>query len=212
FAPGDKRILAFYLGTPVGTEELHGFSHDNLPAHMVPHHFVWLEAFPMTANFKVDRKALAVTGKDCVNGRRKQTDSGARDDLDRSLLAVWEKALGITGINIDDDFFRLGGHSLLALQVLTDMHKATGLHFSSTIFFETPTLRALRDSLGDEVARAASVVKLNSVTGDEPVFCLCGVQIYRDLAQQFEHQRPVFGVFAEKEFAIIEASEHLYIS
>ena len=74
------------------------------------------------------------------------------------------------------------------------------------------TLRALRDSLGEQAGRTASVVKLNSATQGEPVFCLCGVQIYRDLAQQFDNRRPVFGVFAEKEFAIIEASQQLHYS
>lgn len=212
FAPGDRRMLAFYLGEEIPTSQLHGFCTKNLPAHMVPHHFIWLAEFPMTANYKVDRKALAAMGKDCVNEQKKKPDATARDDLDRSLIAVWEKALGIGCIGIDDNFFELGGHSLLALQVIGDMHKATGLNFSSTLFFESPTLRALRDSLGEQANRTASVVKLNSASAGEPVFCLCGVQIYRDLAQQFDNQRPVFGVFAEKEFAIIEASQQLHYS
>lgn len=212
FAAGDRRMLAFYLGEEVSTSELHGFCTRNLPAHMVPHHFIWLAEFPMTANYKVDRKALAAMGKDCVNEQKKKPDASARDDLDRSLIAVWEKVLGISGIGIDDNFFELGGHSLLALQVVGEMHKATGLDFSSTVFFEAPTLRALRDSLGDHANRAASVVKLNSAGAGEPVFCLCGVQIYRDFAQQFDNQRPVFGVFAEQEFAIIEASQQLHYS
>lgn len=212
FAPGDRRMLAFYLGDEITTSDLHGFCVHNLPAHMVPHHFIWLTEFPMTANYKVDRKALAAMGKDCVNEQKKKPDASARDDLDRSLIAVWEKALGIGCIGIDDNFFELGGHSLLALQVIGDMHKATGLNFSSTLFFESPTLRALRDSLGEQAGRAASVVKLNTASQGEPFFCLCGVQIYRDLAQQFDNQRPVFGVFAEKEFAIIEASQQLHYS
>lgn len=212
FAPGDRRMLAFYLGEEIATSALHSFCSRNLPAHMVPHHFIWLAEFPMTANYKVDRKALAAMGKDCVNEQKKKPDTSARDDLDRSLIAVWEKALGIGCISIDDNFFELGGHSLLALQVLSEMHKATGLNFSSSLFFESPTLRAMRDSLGEEAGRAASVVKLNSASEGEPVFCLCGVQIYRDLAQQFANQRPVFGVFAETEFAIIEASQQLHYS
>lgn len=212
FAPGDRRMLAFYLGDEITTSDLHGFCTRNLPAHMVPHHFIWLAEFPMTANYKVDRKALAAMGKDCVNEQKKKPDASARDDLDRSLIAVWEKALGIGCIGIDDNFFELGGHSLLALQVISDMHKATGLNFSSSLFFESPTLRALRDSLGEQAGRAASVVKLNTASQGEPVFCLCGVQIYRDLAQQFDNQRPVFGVFAEKEFAIIEAAQQLQYS
>lgn len=212
FAAGDRRMLAFYLGEQSAAAELHSFCNKHLPAHMVPHHFIWLAEFPMTANYKVDRKALAAMGKDSVNEQSKKSGASARDDLDRSLIAVWEKALGVGGIDIDDNFFELGGHSLLALQVISDMHKATGLDFSTTLFFESPTLRAMRDSLSEHASRAASVVKLNTANEGEPVFCLCGVQIYRDLAQQFDNQRPVFGVFAEQEFAIIEASQQLHYS
>ncbi len=205
FGVGDKRMVAFYLGEPLANSEIHAYCSKNLPAHMVPHHFVWLAQFPMTANYKVDRKALAAAGLTSVNEQNKQPEASARDDLDRSLIGVWEKNLGISGVSVDANFFELGGHSLLALQVIADMHKATGLSFSSSVFFESPTIRALRDSLGDQASRAASVVKLNSATTGDPVFCLCGVQIYRDFAQQFGGERPVFGVFAEKEFAIIEA-------
>jgi amino acid adenylation domain len=212
FHAGDKRMLAFYLGEESTAAELQRFCSERLPVHMVPHHFIWLSEFPMTANYKVDRKSLAATGKDRINGQKEKRESDARDDLDRSLLAVWEKALVVKGISIDDNFFELGGHSLLALQVISDMHKATGLTFSSSLFFESPTLRALRDSLGEQANRAASVVKLNNATEGEPVFCLCGVQIYRHLAAQFNNGRPVFGVFAEKEFAIIEATEQLRYS
>lgn len=212
FNAGDTRMLAFYLGSEVAPAELQQLCGQQLPLHMVPHHFIWLAEFPMTANFKVDRKALAAMGVEQVNEQKKKQASGARDDLDRSLLAVWEKTLGINGLGIDDNFFELGGHSLLALQVISDMHKATGLAFSTTLFFELPTVRALRASLGEEVAgAAASVVKLNNATEGEPVFCLCGVQIYRGLASHFD-DRPVFGVFAEKEFAIIEATKHLHYS
>ncbi len=212
FNEGDKRMLAFYLGDEIAATELQRFCSENLPVHMVPHHFIWLPEFPMTANYKVDRKVLAARGKDRINEQKEIRESDARDDLDRSLLAVWEKTLGVNGLSIDDNFFELGGHSLLALQVISEMHKATGLTFSSTMFFESPTLRAMRDSLGEQANRAASVVKLNNATEGEPVFCLCGVQIYRDFASQFNNGRPVFGVFAEQEFAIIEATEQIHYS
>lgn len=210
FNAEDTRLLAFYLGSEVAPADLKLFCRGHLPMYMVPHHFVWLAEFPMTANYKVDRKALVAIGKNSLNEQPQNLPSTTRDDLDRSLVAVWEKALGINGVGIDDNFFELGGHSLLALQVIHDMHKATGLTFSSTLFFEAPTVRALRDSLGEEACRTASVVKLNSAIDGEPVFCLCGVQIYRDLAFQFD--RPVFGVFAAQEFAIIEAARQLRYS
>lgn len=205
FALNDKRLIAFYLGEPMPSTQLQDYCSEHLPAHMVPRYFVRLEQFPMTANLKVDRKVLVNMGTNYLTEQKKQIATNARDDLDLSLIAVWEKHLAVQGIGIDDDFFELGGHSLLALQVLSEMHQRTGLTFSSAAFFEKPTLRALRESLGEDTGGTASVVKLNQATLGEPVFCLCGMQVYRELAQQFGEQQPVFAIFAETEFSMIRA-------
>lgn len=207
FGEQDVRLVAFYLGQITPSSGLVEHCARLLPAHMLPQHIVHLHAFPMTANLKVDRKQLVVEAPKHVNSQSVVGRSNGRDDLDHSLVAVWEKTLGFRGIGIDDSFFDLGGHSLLALQVTRDMRTATGLDFPETILFEAPTIRAARDKMGDQVEQAASVVRLNDTTSGEPVFCLCGVRIYQDLAEQFEDQRPVYGVFAKKEIDFIAAKK-----
>ncbi len=206
FADNDKRLIAFYLGSPIDIETLRSFCVSVLPPHMVPQHFLPLDEFPMTANNKIDRQQLALLGAERVSQQTKKAALGARDDIDRSLIAVWEKALAIKGIDLDDNFFSLGGHSLLALQVAHEMNKATGMTFSAMALFEAPTIRQLRDWVGDQTG-GASVVRLNATSTGDPVFCLCGVEIYQTLADQFTGERPVYGVFAQDEIAFIEAQQ-----
>lgn len=202
---GDVRVLAYYLGEPVPAETLRAFAQSVLPAHMVPQHFSHLAEFPMTANYKVDRKQLAAQGQQWLSNQNRSADAVARDDLDLSLIAVWEKVLGIKGIGLDDNFFAMGGHSLLALKLVEEMRKVSGLELASTALFEHYTIRTLREHAGQESKQAASVVKLNKISelDRDPVFCLCGVQIYQAFADKFEGARPVYGIFAQMELAFI---------
>lgn len=202
----DRRLVAFYSGTETALAELIDCCSAQLPAHFLPQHFVYLERFPLTANLKVDRKYLTENAWSFL-ARSRQGPSEIRDDLDRSIIAVWAKALAVSNIGIDDNFFHMGGHSLLALQVISDMRKATGIDFSDTLIFEAPTIRMLLNLAGEDVHRAASVVHLNQTHCGEPLFCLCGVEIYQALANCFDKKRPVFGVFSKEEIAIIQAQE-----
>ncbi len=202
----DRRLLAFYSGTETALAELIDCCSAQLPAHFLPQHFVYLERFPLTANLKVDRKYLTENALRFM-ARSRQGPSEIRDDLDRSIIAVWQKALAVSNIGIDDNFFHMGGHSLLALQVISDMRKATGIDFSDTLIFEAPTIRTLLNLAGEDVHRAASVVQLNQTYSGEPLFCLCGVEIYQALANCFDKKRPVFGVFSKEEIAIIQAQD-----
>lgn len=206
FGDGDVRLVAWYLGKSVTTSELLNWCRQYLPFHMVPQHFVPLQAFPMTANLKVDRKKLAADAPQQIETMPAEpTFAGCRDDLDTSLVAVWENTLGVRGIGIDDNFFDLGGHSLLALQITNDMRIATGVNFPETILFESPTIRGARGLMGEQAERAAIVVKLNAASAGIPVFCLCGVKIYQELANHFVDRRPVYSVFAKKEIDILDA-------
>ncbi|MCP2871808.1 hypothetical protein NK909_24715, partial [Salmonella enterica subsp. enterica serovar Typhimurium] len=78
-----------------------------LPAHMLPSAIVVLEQLPLTANGKIDRKALpSAPGDDTPDAH-----TGPRTPLQQTLAELWADALGRRSVGIDDDFFALGGHS-----------------------------------------------------------------------------------------------------
>ncbi|ALL77781.1 hypothetical protein AD006_25205 [Pseudonocardia sp. EC080610-09] len=123
-----------------------------LPGHMVPAAIEVLEAFPVTPNGKIDRRALPEpTGLTAATGRAPST----RTEL--ALAAAFREVLGLpvdTELGVDDDFFALGGHSLLATRVVARVGAAAGVRISLRDVFDRPTVAGLADLLGELPATA----------------------------------------------------------
>ncbi len=129
--------------------ELRAFLKDRLPDYMVPAAFVLLDAFPLTANGKVDRRRLPAPEE---TGDRGRPAVAARNATEATLLEIWKSLLGVERIGIDDDFFALGGHSLLATQAVSRVRTAFGRELPLRTFFESPTVAQLAAWIGREEA------------------------------------------------------------
>jgi acyl transferase domain-containing protein/thioesterase domain-containing protein len=169
-----------------------------LPGYQFLRNEHWLDPISDTVS-----RVRTVAAPKNFKGIPSDLESGARHDLDRSLLSVWQHILGIDELTIDDNFFELGGDSVTALKLVKDMHKATGLTLASSILFECPTIRLIVDEGSEGIKKAASVLSLNGVEAGVPLFCLCGVQIYKEFADYFS-DIPVYGMYAEQEIAVIQ--------
>src|SRR4029077_3401320 len=109
-----------------------------LPDYMVPSAFVILEALPLTANGKVDRRALpAPEGRPEVG-----VYVAPRTPTEEALAAIWSEVLKVDRVGIEDNFFELGGHSLLALTLIERMRRQ-GLQADIRALFTSPTLGGL---------------------------------------------------------------------
>src|SRR6185436_12998919 len=126
-----------------------------LPSHMIPHWFIALAAFPLTASGKLDRKALPAPDAESGLGSERPYVA-PRTDLERQLAAIWSELLGVEQVGIHDDFFSLGGHSLLAVQMASQAQRV-GLHLELRQLFEHPTLAALAAALSTGGARAEAM-------------------------------------------------------
>ncbi|MFC0716122.1 condensation domain-containing protein, partial [Cellulomonas biazotea] len=124
--------------------ELRQYLQERLPGYMVPGHYVQLEALPLTANGKVDKKRLpSPAGQELSGGT---VYEGARNETEARLIGIWEEVLGRNGIGIHDNFFDLGGHSLKATRLAGHIHKEFGVKvslrdlFSQTVLVEQAEL------------------------------------------------------------------------
>jgi amino acid adenylation domain-containing protein len=166
-SPGDQRIVAYVV--PAGeqrpdVEQLRRLLKTKLPPFMVPSAFVVLDTFPVTANGKLDRRALP-------------PPDGARPDLARSyvepetpveeaLAEIWRQVLGVDRVGIDDDFFDLGGHSMLAVKMLAQVHDELGLELGLSAVFDHSTIRELAGSLTAELLGDVSDAEVASLLSE----------------------------------------------
>jgi acyl-coenzyme A synthetase/AMP-(fatty) acid ligase len=142
-APGDRRLVAYVAPASASApaSELREYLTTRLPSYMVPSAFVFLDAFPLTPNGKLNRKALPEP-----EGRSQEPDGSyvaPRTPVEEALAGIWCQVLNLKQLGIHDNFFELGGHSLLAIQVISRVRNVSQLEITLGAFFETPTIAGL---------------------------------------------------------------------
>ncbi|UHA72100.1 non-ribosomal peptide synthetase [Paenibacillus sp. 481] len=153
---GDAYLCAYVVTRPndlTQDEELaalRAFARSKLPSYMVPAFFVNLEQLPLTANGKVDRRALAEPDMEQVGaimGVSTYTYTAPATELEVALAELWQQVLGIERVGVLDNFFERGGHSLKAMLLITQCEKVHGIEVPLRLLFERPTIRELAEQL-----------------------------------------------------------------
>ena len=112
-----------------------------LPDYMIPAAFVTLEAFPLTPNGKVDRKALPAPSAVEAPAAPRQVVA-PRNETETKLVEIWKQVLGKDGIGVEDDIFALGGDSILIFQITTRASRA-GIPLTPAQVFRLRNVAAL---------------------------------------------------------------------
>jgi len=115
-----------------------------LPEYMLPSYFVCLDAFPLTANNKIDRRALPEPGETGTSGGVEHTMP--RNEVETKLVEIWQQVLGREHIGIDENFFMIGGDSIKTIQISSRMKRA-GYKVEMRDIFSSPTIRELAPRL-----------------------------------------------------------------
>lgn len=154
--------------------EWHDALRDSLPYYMVPSSFVRLESFPLTANGKVDRKALAAMATAAPAKERKIV--AARDTIETALIGIWQQVLAVDAVSVEDNLFELGGDSLTATKLLSETGKVLGVNIPLHKLFADPTLAGMaqicRAALADNPASGAAKADEPFARSDEVIACL----------------------------------------
>ncbi len=150
---GYKEIAAYLVtGGEVTVSELRRFIAEKLPDYMVPARFLVLDAFPINAGGKVDRKALPDPAEESASLRRGVEHAPPRDEREARLAGAWGKVLGLGEVGIKENFFALGGDSIKALQVAARLREE-GLKLEIRDLFLHPTVEELAPYLKEPSVR-----------------------------------------------------------
>jgi len=142
-APGRKRLVAYVTtcdGRETSGEELRAHLKASLPDYMVPSTFVTLAHMPLTANGKLDRRALPAPSDHAGGSKQYEPPCG---DLETSIASIWETLLQTGRVGRDDNFFDVGGHSMLAMQAAVHIRASLALEMPVRWLFEFPSVRQL---------------------------------------------------------------------
>ncbi len=159
----DNQLVAYVVGSE--GEELRAFLRARLPEPIVPAFFVPLAALPLTANGKVDRRALP--------NPRPAASEPAGADLPRGpkeerLAAIWREVLGLERVGSHDNFFELGGDSILSIQIVARARRE-GLLLTPRQVFESQTISELAAVAGVEGGPGGPGEDQGPVTGEAPL-------------------------------------------
>jgi acyl carrier protein len=114
---------------------------EKLPAQMLPAFYTTLDALPLTANGKIDRKALPAPGK--LSLFRGAAERAPLSQMEESVLALVRETALNDSIGLDDNFFMAGGYSLLGTQFVLRARRQYGIDFSLRDLFEVDTIGEL---------------------------------------------------------------------
>ena len=156
---GDKRLVAYIVPQSEKTitiNEIRQFLKAKLPSYMVPNAFVILDALPLTANGKIDRRALPPSES---SSEPSEKYVAPRNPIEDILVNVWSEILKVEKVGINDNFFELGGHSLLATKLVAQIRDRLKIELPLRQLFNTATLAEL----------AQGIEQLKQQTPDSPV-------------------------------------------
>ena len=149
-AGSDLRLVAYWLPRPdhatADDEALRRFLAERLPEYMVPAAFVALDAWPLTPNGKLDRRALPAPGSDAYATQPFEPPAG---EVEQALAELWSGVLGVAQVGRHDDFFSLGGHSLRVTQLVVRIRQAMEVELPLRQVFTSPTLAAMAERIVD---------------------------------------------------------------
>jgi amino acid adenylation domain-containing protein len=140
--PGDKKLLGYVRpqeGSRPMAAVLRLWLRDRLPEYMVPASIAVLDRFPLQANGKVDRKALALVDP-AGEGAGEAGYEAPRTAFEELVASVWRQVLSVPRVGVRDNFFELGGHSLIATQMSSRLRDTFGIEVPISLVFEHPDM------------------------------------------------------------------------
>ena len=118
---------------------------EQLPEYLIPAAYVTLTEMPLTANGKVDRRALPAPEQSRPELEREYV--AARTPVEEQLCRIWSEVLRVERVGVHDNFFELGGDSILTIQIISRARHA-GLNLSPAELFTHPTIAELSEIVG----------------------------------------------------------------
>lgn len=140
---GEKQLICYYKNHPdrdTFADELRSYLFERLPSYMIPAKFLEMDAFPLTANGKIDKSLLKELE---LTEENRNTFVAPISEFQQQIASVWSETLKTKSVGIHDNFFQFGGNSILAYRLVTKVRQKYGLHLDVADLFLYPNIHDL---------------------------------------------------------------------
>ncbi len=222
---GNKKLVAYYIGEQgiaIPTSDLRKFLAERLPTQLLPHYFIKLEQFPLTHTGKLARNQLPVPKM--MRPQLSNPYEPPSNELEATLVKIWEDEIGIDGIGVSDDFFEVGGDLLIGVLLFIQIERVLGRNLPVSTLLSASTIRRQAEIIRDQDTSQdfSTVITIKSQGNHAPLFFIPGKAGYptriRYLAREIESETPVYalqelsGVSEHKPLRRIESKATFYIN
>ncbi|MDQ6531233.1 non-ribosomal peptide synthetase [Flavobacterium sp. LHD-85] len=146
---GDKILVAYLVSREkVNVSHIRSELRHFLPHYMIPAHFIQLDSMPLTPNGKIDRQSLP-----SPKGIAPISEAGYAppgNEIEKTLVKIWQEVLGIKNVGIKDNFFELGGHSLFVGKILGKIRSFYEVDISYKEFYVYPNIFSISNIINDQ--------------------------------------------------------------
>jgi amino acid adenylation domain-containing protein len=163
--PHDRRLVAYVVPQTESPTviELRGFLKESLPEYMVPEVFIMMDALPLTANGKLDLRALPAPA--AQRPLQAQHLAAPRTPIEETLAGLWKEVLNVEQVGIQDNFFDLGGHSLIAIKLVSRIRTEFNVELALADFFAAATIEALGEKVEEALIEASDSAEIDEMLG-----------------------------------------------
>ncbi|SQD78013.1 non-ribosomal peptide synthetase [Moritella yayanosii] len=193
-----KYLVVYYVANQeIDTDKCINFLSQCLPEYMVPNHFIWQDAFPLTNNGKVDRNRLP----EPRTIQEKQDRITPYTKLESTLLDIWQSVLGFEQISIKDDFFKIGGNSLLVITLAVKINTEFNFKINVSLLLVYRTISdqaAFLLETNNSNLEFKPIATFQSHGLKPPLFfihpSMSGSELYKSMVNVFDQDQPFYGV------------------
>ena len=199
--PGERRLVAYVVPERAALDAARLRAHlkERLPDYMVPTAIVQLDAMPLTANGKVDRRALPAPDRDAAPTASATVT--ARTHAEKQVSEIWEEIFHRPQIGVTENFFDLGGHSILAVKLMAKIRRVFGKQLPLNALFEAPTIAQLAKHVEDAERTLGrhTLVSIQAAGSRPPIFWIpggaaLGLFRLRPIVTRLGAEQPVYGL------------------
>jgi FkbM family methyltransferase len=142
---------------PLVIDELRRYLKKRLPEYMLPSAYSVLKTLPRTRRGKIDRAALSAL-KDSL--RTESNYVAPQNEIERTIACIWQEALKVRKVSVEEAFFDAGGNSLLMVEICNRISAALDREVRLIEMFKYPTIRALARHLNEKQAENDTFAKI----------------------------------------------------